>query len=229
MNAKAARPIETETTDAPRRRLWPIALGLLVFAVVALVVLAWPLGNIADKYGRDYGPGNNRFVLGVAIGGSLLVYFTQLLRRNRNGERTASPEMILACAAGMLAMQVGLWTGVIAHSLPAANVGLPLTVLGLATASRAIVIDWSSLGARGRWLSLASDLYLGSAVVLELARLGIGDLGYSSTGKVPGWAIGLSGSPFWLGLAMFVPLVLALWFIVGDAMRARRSRSKPAA
>lgn len=187
-------------------------VGMTIFGATALTSLIWPLGNIADNYGGDRGPGNNGLILAAWAVGSAMVYLSQKFRwaSPTDGSGDVSVELVLASIASLAAVHIGVWSGLRPHSL-----NVLFFLVGSATALRAIWIEWGRLSALARVASVVADAYLAMAAALNLFRLGFSDLGFSNYGPVPEWAGPLTRNLVWLGLAIALPpltaMVVAVW------------------
>ncbi|HWA19495.1 MAG TPA: hypothetical protein VG757_10925 [Devosia sp.] len=177
-------------------------IGFVIFTVFCMLCLIWPLGNIADNYGGDRGPGNTSSTLAIIGVGSALVYFSQRLHLGRRKDVGAARDwppldVFLGSAAALLAILVGLWAS--------QGLGFFLTIMGVATAIRAIGFDLAE-GRPGWGVAIASDLFLGAVAWVEVLRLGYSELGFVHRGPVPDWAIPLSAG--WYGPAVFLLLLI---------------------
>lgn len=193
-------------TDLPGRTRSVRGVGTTILVVFCLLSLIWPMGNIADNYGGDRGPGNTRVVLTIWAIGSLLVYLSQRLRwggrKGTSAGGAASLEIPLGCAAALMAIHIGCWTGSRPMSL-----GLFFELAGIATGARAIWVNWERLGTFERALSVAADLMLMVASGMQLLAHGFSDLGFSNHVAV---AAPSPGTSLWFLLATLLPVALAI-------------------
>lgn len=191
-------------------------VGSGLFLAFCLLSLIWPIGNMADNYGGDRGPGNTVEVAVIWAIGSILVYLSQRLRwGGRRGPAAAGPaslEILPGAMVGLVAIHIGLWTGSRPQSL-----GLLFAIAGIASVARTIWIDWERLGTFERALCVAADIILAVAAGMQLVAYGFSDLGFWKHVTVPPPATGTS---LWFLFATFLPVALAI--VLGIRTRLKR-------